>query len=123
MRHLADFPRWYGDVTESTGPARFARRSLLKAAVLGQPDEPEYPPLGTGEDAAWAATRALVYTVTGRILDVSPHILVLGTAWGEQRFPLDPAAAAGANRRSKIEQSLGLFPAAPCRRLHDPEAL
>jgi hypothetical protein len=94
VRHLADFPRWYGDVTESTGPARFARRSLLKAAVLGQPDEPEYPPLGTGVDAAWAATRALVYTVTGRILDVSPHILVLGTAWGEQRFPLDPAAQA-----------------------------
>ena len=94
MRHLADFPRWSGDVTESTGPARFARRSLLKAAVLGHPDEPEYPPLGTGVDAAWAATRALVYTVTGRILDVSPHVLVLGTAWGEQRFPLDPATKA-----------------------------
>jgi hypothetical protein len=94
VRHLADFPRWYDDVTESTGPVRFARRSLLKAAVLGQREEPEYPPLAAGPDAVWAATRALVYTVTGRILDVSPHVLVLGTAWGEQRFPLDPATQA-----------------------------
>jgi hypothetical protein len=94
LRHLADFPRWCDDVTDSTGPVRFARRSLLKTAVLGQPDEPEHPPLGTADDAAWAATRALVYTVTGRILDVSPHVLVLGNEWGEQRFPLDASAQA-----------------------------
>jgi hypothetical protein len=35
-----------------------------------------------------------VYTVTGRILDVSPHILVLLTERGEQRFPLAASAEA-----------------------------
>jgi hypothetical protein len=94
VRHLADIPLWYNDVTDSTGPARFARRSLLKAAVLGQRDEPEHAPLGTVPDGVWSATWALVYTVTGRILDVSPSVLVLGTEWGEQRFPLDAAAEA-----------------------------
>jgi hypothetical protein len=94
VRHLADIPLWCADVTESTSPARFARRSLLKAAVLGQRDEPEHSPLGTAPDGVWSATWALVYTVTGRILDVSPNVLVLGTEWGEQRFPLDASAAA-----------------------------
>ena len=35
-----------------------------------------------------------MYTVTGRILDVSPHILVLRTERGEQRFPLAASAEA-----------------------------
>ncbi len=35
-----------------------------------------------------------MYAVTGRILDVSPHILVLLTDRGEQRFPLAAAAEA-----------------------------
>ena len=39
MRHLADIPRWCDDVTDSASPTRFARRSLLKAAVLGRRDE------------------------------------------------------------------------------------
>ncbi len=94
MRHLADIPLWCDDVTDSTGPVRFARRSLLKAAVLGQRDEPGGLPLGAALDAVGAATRALAYTVTGRILEVSPQLLVLGTERGEQRFPLDPSAQA-----------------------------
>ena len=94
MRHLADIPLWCTDVTDSTGPARFARRSLLKAAVLGQRDDPEHAPLGTAPDGVWSATWALVYTVTGTILDVSPSVLLLGTEWGEQRFPLDASAQA-----------------------------
>src|SRR5205085_11954339 len=36
----------------------------------------------------------LVYTVTGVITDVSPHVLVLRTALGEQRFPLAASARA-----------------------------
>jgi hypothetical protein len=44
--------------------------------------------------AAGEAARPLVYAVTGTILDVSPHILVLLTDRGEQRFPLAPSAAA-----------------------------
>ena len=99
MRHLADIPRWCDDVTDSTGPARFARRSLLKAAVLGRRDEPGHPLAATGEDVE-VAGNTLVYTVTGRILDVSPHVLVLRTERGEQRFPL--AASARAWRGSQV---------------------
>jgi hypothetical protein len=95
VRQLADIPRWCDDVTDSTGPARFARRSLLVAAVLGRRNEPEHPHGAAGDgDPGASATSTLVYTVTGRILDVSPHVLVLRTERGEQRFPLDPSVEA-----------------------------
>jgi hypothetical protein len=93
VRHLADIPGWCDDVTDSPGPGRFARRSLLKAAVLGRRDEPGQPLAATGEDGE-PATTTLVYTVTGRILDVSPHVLVLRTERGEERFPLAAEAQA-----------------------------
>lgn len=93
MRHLAEIPRWCDDVTDSAGPGRFARRSLLRAAVLGRRDEPVYPLAATAGNAD-AAPDSLVYTVTGRILDVSPHVLVLWTGQGEQRFPLASSAQA-----------------------------
>src|SRR5271163_4529287 len=92
VRHLADVPRWCDDVPNSAGPARFARRSLLKAAVLGRREEPGHPFAAMGEDSA--AASALMYTVTGTILDVSPHVLVLWTELGEQRFLLTSNAAA-----------------------------
>ena len=90
MRHLADIPRWCEDVTDSAGPARFARRSRLKAAVLGRRNEPDpsAPAVADGSAAA------LVYTVTGRIVDASPNLLVLSTDQGEQRFPLAAATKA-----------------------------
>ena len=97
MRHLAEIPRWCDDVTDFTGPGRFARRSLLKAAVLGRGDEAGHLLAVTGEDIEAAAT-TLVYTVTGRVLDVSPHVLVLRTEQGEQRFPLTASARASATR-------------------------
>jgi len=94
VRHLADIPRWCDDVTDSTSPTRFARRSVLKAAVLGWRDESDFSPIVTGNGDAGAAERSLIYTVTGRILDVSPQILVLQTERGEQRFPLAASAQA-----------------------------
>ena len=94
MRQLADIPRWCNDVTDSASPTRFARRSLLKAAVLGYRDKPDFSLIGTGNGDAGAAGRSLICTVTGRILDVSPHILVLLTDGGEQRFPLAASAEA-----------------------------
>ena len=93
MRHLADIPRWCDDVTDSAGPGRFARRPLLKAAVLGRRDEPGHPLAAAAEDVE-ARTSTLLYTVTGRILDVSPHVLVLRTGQGEQRFLLSASAQA-----------------------------
>jgi hypothetical protein len=43
---------------------------------------------------AGAAAKSLAYTVIGRIVDVSPHIIVLATQQGEQRFPLAASAVA-----------------------------
>lgn len=94
MRHLADISRWCDDATDSASPTRFARRSLLKAAVLGRRDESDLSFILTGNGDAGAADRSLKYTVTGRVLDVSPHILVLHTDRGEQRFPLTASAEA-----------------------------
>jgi hypothetical protein len=93
VRHLADIPRWCDDVTDSANPARFARRSLLKAAVLGSRDESDFS-IMSANDSRGTAEKSLVYAVTGRILDVSPHILVLLTDRGEQRFPLAADAQA-----------------------------
>lgn len=93
MRHLADIPRWCDDVTDSGSPARFARRSRLRAAVLGR-DEPDAALMATAGADPGAGERSLVYTVSGRILDISPHVLVLLTDRGEQRFPLTASAEA-----------------------------
>jgi hypothetical protein len=79
---------------DSAAPARFARRSLLRAAVLGRRDEPEHMPAATAQDDATAPRSSPVHTVTGWILDVSPHVLVLHTRHGEQRFPLSACARA-----------------------------
>src|SRR6266702_4255467 len=94
VRHLADIPRWCDDVTDSASPTRFARRSLLRAAVLGRRDESDFSLIITDNSDADGADRSLKYTVTGRILDISPHILVLHTDRGEQRFPIAASAEA-----------------------------
>ncbi len=94
VRHLTEIPRWCDDVTDSASPARFARRSVLKAAVLGPRREGGvFGADATGEaDEVFEAT--LAYTVIGKILDVSPHVLVLETDAGEQRFPVSASATA-----------------------------
>lgn len=99
MRHLADIPRWGDDVRETAGPARYARRSLLKAAVLGRQEGPGPSLSGMSDDGA-PADVALIYTITGTILDISPHVLVLWTGLGEQRLPL--ASSAQAWRGSQV---------------------
>ncbi len=81
MRHWPDIPHCGDDVTYYANPARFARRSRLKAAVLGMGGE--LPP-----------NNRLDYALTGRILDINPHVLVLGTEHGERRFPLPPSVRA-----------------------------
>jgi hypothetical protein len=59
VRHLADIPRWCDDVTDSADPARFARRSLLKAAVLGRRDEPGFSANEADHSAAAAQSSLL----------------------------------------------------------------
>ena len=87
MRHLADISQWCDDVTDCASPSRYSRRAVLKTAVLG----PRTSPAGTepGDDA-----KTLSYTVVGKILDISPHVLMLQTAEGEERFSLSSSAAA-----------------------------
>jgi hypothetical protein len=80
---VRELPHWCDDVTDPASPFRFARRSRLKAAVLG-----DTPPDGQ------VALPSLRYTVIGKILDISPHILVLDTDTGEQRFPVSATAVA-----------------------------
>ena len=82
-----------------------ARRRLLKAAVFRPQAEPG--PAGTARTTAglapddtgsqsvgFADVSQLPRTVSGTILDVSPHVLVLGDGGQEQRFALTPDAVA-----------------------------
>ena len=66
--------------------ARIARRRLLKAAVFRPADSRP----GTG----FATSGELPRAVTGTVIDVSPHLLVLSHGAGQERFALTPDAAA-----------------------------
>ena len=76
--------------TDAIGPARFARRRLLKAAVFGSPSarDDDLTP-----DTAYAVNSGGTHAVIGTVLDVSPHILVLQTAAGEERLTLAASTA------------------------------
>jgi hypothetical protein len=80
-----------GNPADGAGPARFARRRLLKAAVFGSPEV-------RGDDltapSAYAVNSSATHAVIGTVLDVSPHILVLQTAAGEERLTLAASTAA-----------------------------
>ncbi len=87
MRRNTDFRQGCDDLVESATPARFTRRSLLRAAVFS-PRDSSYHKL-------WDPRQASARTVViGQVTDVSPHILVLHTAHGEQRLAMSPATTA-----------------------------
>lgn len=66
-----------------SAPNRYTRRFALRAAVLGVDADP------------WARPPLRERTViSGRVVDVSPHVLVLQTATGEQRLTLTPETRA-----------------------------
>jgi hypothetical protein len=90
VRHFVDSNVSCDDVTDSAHPARFARRPLLKAAVFGPAavSTVEGGPDAASTTARTPVTSGLVHTVTGTVLDVSPHVLVLQTVSGEERFTL-----------------------------------
>src|ERR1700760_492418 len=80
-----------GTTADAAGSARFARRRLLKAAVFGSPGarEDDLTPPGT-----YAVNSSATHAVIGTVLDVSPHILVLQTAAGEERLTLAASTTA-----------------------------
>jgi hypothetical protein len=87
VRRNADFRQGCDDLVESATPARFTRRSLLRAAV--------FSPRDSSYDKLWDPREASARTaITGTVVDVSPHILVLHTAQGEQRLALSPRTTA-----------------------------
>ena len=80
--------------------ARITRRRLLKAAVF----RPAEARSGAGPDDAgppqaqpqpgFATSGELPRAVTGTVVDVSPHFLVLSHGVGQERFALTPGAVA-----------------------------
>ena len=102
MRNLLD-GRATGEWQAATGtaapqggmpdPARIARRRLLKAAALGRPVQGGHAP------PAWAGAAAgpagpVPRVVTGQVLDISPHVVLIGAGDAEERFALTADARA-----------------------------
>ena len=87
MRRNADFRHGCDDLTESATRARFTRRSLLRESVFGRQESIHHRLWDPRQVSAKAA-------VSGQVVDVSPHIIVLHTAHGEQRFTLSPGTKA-----------------------------
>ncbi|MGD0686777.1 MAG: hypothetical protein ABSA03_16890 [Streptosporangiaceae bacterium] len=82
--------------------ARIARRRLLKAAVF-RPADAAAPAGGSraggsraggSRAAAFAACGDLPRAITGAVIDVSPHFLVLSHGTGQERLALTPDATA-----------------------------
>ena len=87
MQRTADSRQGCDDLIESASPARYIRRPALRAAVFGQRGNAYH----SMSDRAPARGKAIV---TGQVADVSPHIVVLHTAQGEQRITLSPCTTA-----------------------------
>lgn len=95
------------DRCASTSAAvRVARRRLLKAAVFapddGQPGGPRQP-----GGAGFPEPGALPRTIMGKIVDVSPHVLVISR--GDTQMRLTLTADAAAWRGGPVDPA-GLFP-------------
>lgn len=86
--------------------SRFARRRLLKAAIfqpqpiprsqaaVDGPSSPELPADAVAPRLATSAHGRPYRAVTGEIIDVSPHVVTIGSAAGERRYTLTADATA-----------------------------
>ena len=88
------------NVTDAISPARFARRRRFQAALFGSSSARDDDP---ATRSPYAVNSHGTHAVSGIILDVSPHILVLQTAYGEERLTL--AASTAAWRRGPVAPS------------------
>jgi hypothetical protein len=80
------------DLVETADPGRFARRPLLRAAVLGQRDLVREH-ITAYESLLRPRPPAERTVMAGTVSDVSPHVLIVGTGEGEERLALTPATA------------------------------
>jgi hypothetical protein len=71
---------------ESAAPGRFVRRSLLRETVFGPHGNARLGPLDRHPVAK--------ASITGTVIDVSPHIINLRTAAGDKRLILSPRTVA-----------------------------
>src|SRR5579863_7708974 len=91
-------PLCCGRCAGAQAAARLARRQQFRAAVFAKPGGRLSVPhtmVGAGPGAGSAAP---FRTVTGTLLDISPHILVAATEAGECRLALTPRSAAWRGR-------------------------
>jgi hypothetical protein len=87
VRRKARFRHGCDDMLESGMPGKFARRSLLRDAVFRPP--------GSTHRGPWNRLPAGGRTsLTGEVLDVSPHIILLRAEDGERRLTLSPRTVA-----------------------------
>jgi hypothetical protein len=99
VRHIPEFRGGCDDLVETANPGRFTRRPLLRAAVFGQHDAASQREAAMEYAAAYesllqprpAAQRTVI---SGVLSDVSPHVLILHTADGEERLTMTPATVA-----------------------------
>ena len=86
MRRKAEFRQGCDDFVETVTPTRFTRRTLLRATVFGQHD--------AAHQSLWDPRRADRSVVIGHVADVSPHLIAVQTAHGEERLAMTPATVA-----------------------------
>jgi hypothetical protein len=91
VRRLLDYRASCDDVTDASSPARFARRRLLKAAVFGPPGDRFDATIAEKNNGLSSDS---IHAVTGCVLDVSPHVLILQTENGEERLTLAASTVA-----------------------------
>lgn len=100
MRKSAEFRHGCDDYGRTFTSSRFVRRFMLRAAVLGQGHPDESAAMGATEyggpgNGPWTRPSLCERTVvSGKVADVSPHLLILQTVTGEQRLALSPEAGA-----------------------------
>jgi hypothetical protein len=91
VRGVHDHSPSVNDRTDAITSARYARRRLLKSALFGRADEREPMSSARSPDAL---SSGATHAVTGTVLDVSPHLLILQTAAGEERLTLAASSTA-----------------------------
>ena len=91
-------PLCCGRCAGAQAAARVGRRQRFRAAVFAKPGgNLSVPHTTVGADRG-AGGAAPFRTVTGTLLDISPHILVVATDAGERRLALTPRSAAWRGR-------------------------
>ena len=86
MRRRPGFHDGCDSVLESVTPGKFIRRSLLRETVFG--------PGGNARHSPWDRHSVAGTSISGTVVDVSPHIINLETADGDKQLILSPRTVA-----------------------------